>query len=340
MYASDRVYAVQWDGTLSAWDTTGATTNRAPLWSKLPAEAGVTFLGQPSLAGDRLIVRDSTGHVQGIRLTDGASLWTTTSTVTWNNGPQPMLVSGTTFFTTGVGDAVVSFSTTDGSAKWGGNTTGVGGTWYAEATDGTRVFAQQDCELYAFNVADGSTAWHTPIVTDSPGGCSSVYSPNGSPIVVDGLVYAVTPFGRMVANAVTGAPVLRFASYNYQQGQGVVAGGLWIFDNDDRTVAVDTTSGEVAWSVPDNGDNIRYSVVGDLVLALGAVLDGRSLPARRRAGLGRRRPRWTRLASRLRSSARTGSSCSRSRVCGPSVPCWTEGHRHVPGRAPRRCEIG
>ena len=268
VYAGDRVYAVQWDGTLSAWDTTGATANRAPVWSKLPTEPGVTFIGQPSLAGDRLIVRDSTGHVQGIRLTDGANLWTTTGTITMNNGPQPMLVSGTTFFTTGDGDAVVAFSTTDGSPKWGGNTTGVGGTWYAEATDGTRVFAQQDCELYAFNVADGSTAWHTPIVTDSPGGCSSVFSANGAPIVVDGLVYAVTPFGRMVANAVTGAPVLRIASYNYQQGQGVVAGGLWIFDNDDRTVAVDTVTGELAWSVPDNGDNIRYSVVGDLVLAL------------------------------------------------------------------------
>ena len=95
-----------------------------------------------------------------------------------------------------------------------------------------------------------------------------MFSPNGPPIVVDGLVYAVTPFGRMVVNAVTGVPVLRFASYNYQQGQGVVAGGLWIFDNDDRTVAVDTVSGQVAWSVPDNGDNIRYSVVGDLVLAV------------------------------------------------------------------------
>ncbi len=269
VWAGDRAYAVQWDGTLSAWDTTGTATNRAPLWSKLPAGEGVTFVGQPSLAGDRLIVRDSNGHVQGIRLTDGANLWTTTGTVTWNNGLQPMLVSGSTFFTTGDGDAIVAFSTTDGAPKWGGATTGVSSTYYAAATDGTRLYVQQDCELYAFNVADGTTAWHTPIVTSSPGGCcSSVFSQNGPPIVVDGLVYAVTPFGRMVANATTGAPVLRFASYNYQQGQGVVAGGLWIFDNDDKTVAVDTVTGQVAWSVPDNGENIRYSVIGDLVVAL------------------------------------------------------------------------
>ena len=158
VYASDRVYAVQWDGTLSAWDTTGTATNRAPLWSKLPSEAGVTFLGQPSLAGDRLIVRDSTGHVQGIRLTDGASLWTTTSTVTWNNGPQPMLVSGTTFFTTGVGDAVVSFSTTDGSAKWAEHDR----CWWHVVRRGHRrhpsVRAAGLRELYAFNVTDGSTA--------------------------------------------------------------------------------------------------------------------------------------------------------------------------------------
>ena len=165
-----------------------------------------------------------------------------------------------------------------------------------------------------------------------------MYSPNGSPIVVDGLVYAVTPFGRMVANAVTGAPVLRFASYNYQQGQGVVAGGLWIFDNDDRTVAVDTTSGEVAWSVPDNGDNIRYSVMGDLVLALGQYsMVGLGSTASRS---GTRATSVASAPSRLRSSARTGSLCSRSRGCGPSVPCWTEGHVHVPGRALRRCEIG
>jgi outer membrane protein assembly factor BamB len=269
MWANDRVYAVQWDGTLSAWDTTGSTANRTPVWSKLPTAPGVTFVGQPSLAGDRLIVRDSTNHVQGIRLTDGADLWTTATAVTSNNGFQSMLVSGTTFFTTGDGDAIVAYSTTDGTAKWGGASTGVNGTWYAESTDGTRVFAQDDCELYAFNVANGSTAWHTPIVTDSGGGCASVYSNNGPPLVVDGLVYAVTTQGRLVADAVTGAPVLKIPSSNFQQGQGVVAGGLWIFDNDTKTVAVDTSTGQVAWSVPDNGDDIRYSVVGDLVLAVG-----------------------------------------------------------------------
>ncbi len=268
VWAGDRVYAVQWDGRLSAWDTTGAATNRAPLWSKLPTGDGVTFVGQPSLAGDRLIVRDSTNHVQGIRLTDGANLWTTTGTVTSNNGYQPMLVSGTAFFTTGADDAYVAFSTTDGSAKWAGATTGVASTYYAAATDGTRLFVQQGCEVYAFNVSDGNTAWHTPVDTRTGGDCGAVFSANGPPVVVDGLVYAVTPFGRLVANAATGAPVLRFASYNYQQGQGVVAGGLWIFDNDDKTVAVDTVSGQVAWSVPDNGENIRYSVVGDLVVAL------------------------------------------------------------------------
>ena len=147
---------------------------------------------------------------------------------------------------------------------------------------------------YAFNVADGSTAWHTPIVTDSPGGCSSVFSPNGSPIVVDGLVYAVTPFGRMVANAVTGAPVLRFASYNYQQGQGVVAGGLWIFDNDDSTVAVDTSVRRDRLERPGQRRQHPLQRRGRPRPGAGPVLHGRSLPARRRGGLGRRRSRWSR----------------------------------------------
>ncbi len=268
VWAGDRAYAIQWDGTLSAWATTGSAANRAPLWSTSPAGVGVQFVGQPSLAGDRLIVRDSAGHVQGIRLTDGAHLWTTTGTVTSNDGFQPMLVSGGSFYTTGANDAYVAFSTADGSARWGGATTGVDGTYFTAATDGTRLYVQRGCEVYAFAVADGSTAWHTPVDTVTGDGCASVFSENGPPIVVDGRVYAVTPFGRMVADAVTGAPLVRIPSYNFGQGEGVVAGGLWIFDNDARTVAVDTATGQVAWSVPDNGDDIRYSVVGDLVIAV------------------------------------------------------------------------
>ena len=72
----------------------------------------------------------------------------------------------------------------------------------------------------------------------------------------------------MVANAATGAPEVRFAAYGYNGGTSVVVGGLWVFLNDNRLVAVDTTTGAVVWTSEQTFSvGTKLSATGDLILA-------------------------------------------------------------------------
>lgn len=255
-----RMYATSVDGKLQAWDTTGNTTNRAAVWT-----ASGTFSGPPSLAGDRLIARTEDGKMHGIRLSDGAELWRTANYVwTAASGNVAPLVVGSTFFMFDSNYAVVAYSTVDGSRLWaqpGGTAKNI---YRNLSSDGTRLYGVADCELVALRVTDGAELWRTTVTPAA--NCGAIYSDNGPPLVLDGRVYAATQSNRLVADAVTGAPLLRFDASGYQEGHSVVAGGLWIFGVDGHVVAVDTVTGRIAWQGADYGDDLRISVVGDLVV--------------------------------------------------------------------------
>ena len=159
-----------------------------------------------------------------------------------------------------------AYSTVDGSPLWGGAATAVGSFHSELSSDGTRLYGVADCELYAINAATGATVWNHRISLDESNGCVSALYPPDAPIVLDGEVYAAEPAGKMVVNAVTGAPRLRFPTASYYGGAHVVVGGAWIFINDERLVAVDTQTGELLWKSADAMASQSLSATGDLIL--------------------------------------------------------------------------
>ena len=209
------------------------------------------------------MVRDDAGRVHAVRASDGQHLWSTDSVAGTYDAP---LVVGASVFVRDFNNRIAAFSATDGAPLWGGVASTVDKFYSSLSSDGTRIYGVSECELYAINVSDGEVAWHTPVVAASAG-CSSGLYPPGTPVVRDGKVYASEPAGKMVADAATGAPLVRFAVFGYNGGTSVVVGGLWIFLNDNRVVAVDTSTGALMWTSEHTfGIGANVSATGDLIL--------------------------------------------------------------------------
>ena len=262
LHVGNRIYSLPWDGVVKAWDSTGSAADRAPLWST-PASSGI-FRGDLSLAGDRLITFDNSGRLTAISTSTGATVWQTPDTVSGSYFGS--LVIGTSVFIRDGNANVRAYSTVDGSPLWGGTATDVGSFHTELSSDGTRLYGVADCELYAINAATGATVWNHRISLDESNGCVSALYPPDAPIVLDGEVYAAEPAGKMVVNAVSGEPRLRFPTASYYGGAHIVVGGAWIFINDERLVAVDTQTGELLWKSADAMTSQSLSATGDLIL--------------------------------------------------------------------------
>ncbi|HSV38832.1 MAG TPA: PQQ-binding-like beta-propeller repeat protein, partial [Nocardioidaceae bacterium] len=263
--SGNRMYNIAWDGILRAWDTTGNTANRLPVWDETPPLAD--YLGPPTLAGDRLIVFDTSGpSLHAVRASDGQHLWGPTAPIQFGSGYDAPLVVGSAVFVRGLNNAIQGFSTVDGSPLWGGAVTTVTKFYWPLSSDGTRIYGEADCVLYAINVSNGAIAWQTPIAQESSG-CGSVFVNQGAPLVVGGKVYASEPAARIVVNAVTGSPLLRIPGTGGSGGSSVLVGGVWVFPHNDRMAAVDSTTGALLWISKDPvGARPLVAATGDFIV--------------------------------------------------------------------------
>ena len=258
-----RMYGVQWDGFLKAWDTTGSTANRTPEWAVKPD--GASFMGGATIAGNRILVRDEYGHIYARDLATGAQVWRTTDSPGIAFGHEGPMVVGSTVVVRDGANSVRAYSLTTGAPLWGGEAAPVTNVYRPTSSDGTLIFAVGQCQLYALSLTTGAIVWQTPMSNDL-NDCGLPGNLQGPPVVVDGKVHATELGVRVVATAATGAVQLRFKSSGYWGHTSVVVGGAWIYLEGEEIVAVDTSSGDLLWRIPGDWRGARLSATGDLIL--------------------------------------------------------------------------
>jgi outer membrane protein assembly factor BamB len=258
-----RMYGTQWDGFLKAWDTTGSTANRTHVWAVKPDTGN--FVRGVTITADRVLVRDDSGYLHARNLTTGAPVWTTADTPGLPYGDDGPLVVGTTVVLRDSANSVRAYSLTTGAPLWGGEPAPVDNVYRALSSDGTRVFAVGECQLYALSLATGDILWQTPMSSD-PNDCGLPGTPPGPPIVVGGKVYASESGVWLVADAATGAVQLTRKSAAYYVRSSVVVGGVWVYLEGEEIVAVDTTTGDLLWRIPGDWRGARVSATGDVIL--------------------------------------------------------------------------
>ena len=258
-----RMYGVPWDGFLKAWDTTGSTANRAPVWAVKPDDA--SFTGGATIAGNRILVRDDSGHVYARDLATGGPVWRTTDSPGMPFGDEGPMVVGSTVVVRDGANSVRAYSLTTGAPLWGGEAAPVTNVYRPVSSDGTRIFAVGQCQLSALSLVTGAVLWQIPM-SERSNECGLPGNFQGPPVVVDGRVHATETGVRVIATAATGAVQQRFTSSGYWGHTGVVVGGVWIYLEGEELVAVDTSSGDLLWRIPGDWRGARLSATGDLIL--------------------------------------------------------------------------
>lgn len=272
--AGTRVFDVDKIGRLAAYDTTGTTANRAPVWT-LTGVSGATYLDAPVESGGVLYLFDSNRNLDAVQASTGARLWHVAGGPTQYQRNE-LLVAGTRIVFRDSNDDLVARNTSDGSASWGGAVVPLDGSTLngsaVVASDGTRAFVLAKCEVKAITLATGTVAWTVPVKAGGVSDCS--VQQRARPIVADGAVFASTLDGSIAIEAATGVVRWRAgARLGYGSGGSAVANGVWVMDVGDYPVsqlmALDLATGEVLWSTTGVGQAEGLSISGDLVVGRG-----------------------------------------------------------------------
>ncbi len=269
-----RAYVVRADGTMAAWDTAGTTTNRAPLWVTKadPANVEAYFSSPVAAGGNTLVAVDYSGAVVAVRATDGVILWRSVDGLSYiaNEGQAPV-VSGSRVYTVGAGGAVSALDLATGSVLWTRDLmTSGSSSLYGPSTDGTHVYLWAQCTVYSLDAATGATTWTQSIPGSDPAACWDP-SADGAPMVIDGVVYAVSAYSIGALRASDGSVI--WSAPVRPHGVTSVVGGVWLVPAVDRLVAFDARSGAELWATPIDMARWNISVSGDLIIAMEWNLD-------------------------------------------------------------------
>lgn len=253
------VYAVSGDGVVHALEL-GSGQER---WK---AELGTEASASPLVVGNLVIAADEGGTIHALARADGTSVWSvrTDGSVTGS----PAIVDDRIIGATQSG-SVYALEVATGKVAW---RSPVGGPMSRSVTiAGGTIYVGVGGELVAVSANDGSIFWRVTLATD--GGV-------GTPTVAGGVVFAALGLDGAdeaahavgTFDALTGKPGWRYVSPTQAQiyTPAVAGDRAYVVGHDGLVVAIDATTGAVAWSIERPSEiHALAAVVGNVVYIVG-----------------------------------------------------------------------
>ncbi|GEL95863.1 hypothetical protein CCO02nite_25210 [Cellulomonas composti] len=287
-----RVLDLGQDGSLRLFPTSG-TGAVAPTWTaSVPGGLdGEIFAGTPTLSGSSVIALTNRSRVVVLDAATGASSWSTLLPAeSPADGTGSVLPVGGRLVVH-VGKNVYALSAGTHAVVWTAPVPANSGyDGFDLATDGTRLFGYDKCDLVALDAATGARVWTKRFGYPGSSCTSAGYeSPYVAPVVADGVVYGtglegITAFdpatgavlwqtreptffapavserwialtsidgGVVLVDRTTGASVLRSAtSLGASTAPVLVGDAVVVRDNSGRLVALDIATLQTQWSSP------------------------------------------------------------------------------------------
>jgi outer membrane protein assembly factor BamB len=235
----------------------------APRWSKLVSETEGTFPGSPTVAGgivyvvpDELVALDvATGNVRWSRPGVGCFLC------------SPAVANRTLYVGAGPasGRRLLALDAATGAPKWSFRPqSGSSFSWSASpAVSGGRVFqaayvqrsGKKAYSVYAFNASSGKRLWKAAVG-------SSQFLTSSSPAVANGLVYYMSPAGRLAALRATTGKRVWSKVFPPNASSPAVAGGVVYFGAGVTMYGLDARTGKKLWSTKTSADPADPAVAG------------------------------------------------------------------------------
>jgi outer membrane protein assembly factor BamB len=250
--AGETLYVVDTEARLHALD---AGTGRER-WSARVGDASAKdnrsalFGGGVSFDNGRVYATNGIGDVAAYDATSGTQLW-----LVRPGGPMrgaPTVANGLVYATT-QDSQIFALKQADGAVVWNEaaalETAGIFGTAAPAAGQGTVVEGFASGELNAYRYENGRLVWQDTLsrtsVTTSVASLSDI---DASPVIEQGIVYAIGQGGRMVAlELITGQ---RLWELNIAGIETPWVAGEWMFvvTDDARLFCIQRATGKVRWS--------------------------------------------------------------------------------------------
>lgn len=245
-------------------------------WESYPENSPGAPLAPPATDGERLYTTNLSPEILAQSTESGEEVWVTAPQIMTMNGASghAPVVDGKRVYAifshpTERRGELLAVNRDDGKIEWSCEIASHQHGWVAVA--GEIVLTKAGSSLLAIDAKSGEQVWELAVPTDS-----SLYST--SPSVADGLVYAATRNGRIVAASVDTGEIEWLASVesNVQSGKSgeplavgtdclliaTESGRLHAFDRSDGTERWQSTLGEVLPTQPAVSDSTAY--VGNL----------------------------------------------------------------------------
>ncbi|WP_192457371.1 outer membrane protein assembly factor BamB [Musicola keenii] len=276
-WQDNRVYAADRRGTVKAMDlNSGEEKWRADLSEKtglLSSNRSALLSGGVSVSGNHVYVGSERAQVFALNADDGSQVWQTK--VAGEVLSRPVVSDGVVLIHTSNG-MLQALSETDGTIKWTANldmpSLSLRGESSPVAAFGAAIVGGDNGRVSAVMINQGQMIWQQRI--SQPGGATEISRLNDvdtTPVVAGDVVYALGYNGNMTALD------LRSGQVTWKREMGsvndfIVDGSrIYLVDQDDRVVALNTSGGVVVWK---QGDLLHrnltapalyngYLVVGD-----------------------------------------------------------------------------
>lgn len=239
----DSVFAADHEGKISAIDV--ATGKRR--WT---TELDVSLSGGVGYAAGQVLVGTVEGEVYVLNAADGSVLWTATVSSEILASPQS---NGTVVAVQTIDNKLFAFDANSGDALWQHEDDAplltVRGTSTALVTNRMILAAFDSGKLIAFNPENGSLIWESRLAL--PKGRTDLermVDVDGSALLVDDVIYAVTYQGRLGAIARGTGRSLWFQDGSSHSSPAYSSGQVYVSEADSTVRAFSSGSGQVIWS--------------------------------------------------------------------------------------------
>lgn len=247
--ANGRVYTIDTDATVRAFDA----RNGGEVWStrfgtEIDGEAAL-FGGGVSISGDRLYVTNGVGYVGALDAATGSVLWKVRPGPPLRGAPT---IANNNVYVLSQDNQIYALNMADGSSEWNVagalQTSGVFGVAAPASAQGSLVAGFSSGELIAYRYENGRILWQDALNrTAISTSVSTLSDIDASPVIADGMVYAVGQGGRTVAlGLATGQRIWEISAGGLSTPW--VAGDWMFFVTDTaQLVALARANGRIRW---------------------------------------------------------------------------------------------
>ncbi len=249
--ANGLVYATDAASGVSAHDAASG----ARVWNVnlTPASENAIdgFGGGLAAANGRLYVSSGFGFLAALDAASGTEIWK--GAMRAPSRAAPVVAGGRVFAVTRE-NRTFAFDSESGEAVWDESgleqTAGILGGAGPAATDRIVVAPYSSGELVAYLAASGRPIWEDDLTgIRGSGGLAALTDVTGDPVIADGVVYAASQAGRLVAIDLRDGERIWTRNIGGTQAPYVAGNALFLVDDGGDLHALDRATGNTAWRV-------------------------------------------------------------------------------------------